>query len=106
MSVFPLSPLYNHTPAIYKIWAGPVFFGPKLKIKENVCGSAHTKTIKIKSESKIKSPFKVRVKLGENGRTIEFQDKKKDIDIPEGCFHIYISAKSYGTGQILRCEIY
>lgn len=98
--------VFYSTPTVYKVWASPVLFGPEMKINENVCGSAHTKTIKVSSESSIKSPFKVRVKLGKHGKAIEFQGNKKKINIPEGCFHLYISAKSYGTGQILRCEIY
>ena len=100
-------PILNSSPDIQKIWAAPMFWSPEIKVQEPECGNPYMKTIKVASESRVKSPFEVKIKLGPNGDEYIIRGSdKKEIPIPASCFHIRLSAKSFGAGQLIRCELY
>lgn len=101
-------PVFNHSPEIEKVWAGPMFWGPEVKDSKGVCGSGPLlKKIKVSSESSGKGPFKFKVQAGPNGSITEFMGPgTQEIYVPAECVHLRLRAKSLGLGQLIRCEIY
>ncbi|QDF29333.1 hypothetical protein [Halarcobacter anaerophilus] len=98
-------PIYDNSPKIYKVYAGPMTWGPEIQMDKPPFGSSGTRKIKVSSESSIKSPFKFRIHLF--NETIEFNGpNKKDFPYDGNIQNISFSAKSFGTGQIIRCEFY